>query len=134
MTGRISPLEPSDDSPAPDPVEAPAQTGDAPREASREASDLAAVRELVLRAHPDVVPELIGGQSVAAVLASVEPAQAAYARLAEQVTANRAGEPPAPVAPAAPNVPAGGSPPVPVDPERLPAAEKIRRGIRARSS
>ena len=81
--------------------------------------DLTAVRELVLRAHPDVVPELIGGDSIDAVLASVEPAQAAYRRLAEAIGQSSP----------APSVPAGGQRPVPVDPDRLPASEKIRRGL-----
>ena len=40
--------------------------------------DLDAVRDLVLRAHPDVVPELVAGDSVAALLASVEPVRSAY--------------------------------------------------------
>jgi len=79
------------------------------------ASDLATVRELILRAHPDVVPELIAGESIDALLASVEPAQAAWQRLAERI-----GVPP---------VPAGGAKPLAVDPERLSASEKIRRGL-----
>lgn len=84
--------------------------------------DLAAVRELVLRAHPDVVPELVVGNSVAELLASVEPAQSAYARLAG-AWADRQG-----VRTATP-VPAGGGTPIVVDPDRLPAHEKIRRGL-----
>jgi hypothetical protein len=80
------------------------------------------VRELVLRAHPDVVPELVTGDSVAALIASVEPARAAYARLADAL---------AQVRPAAAAVPAGGGTPITVDPDRLPAAEKIRRGLAA---
>lgn len=84
--------------------------------------DLDAVRELVLRAHPDVVPELVTGDSVAALIASVEPARAAYARLADAL---------AQVRPAAAVVPAGGGTPITVDPDRLPAAEKIRRGLAA---
>ena len=89
------------------------------------ANDLAAVRELALRAHPQTVPELVGGDSVEAILASIEPAAAAYQRIAEGVAANA----PAPVAPV---VPAGSAPPVAFDPERLPSVEKIRRGLAAR--
>lgn len=89
------------------------------------AEDLAAVRELALRAYPETVPELVGGESVAAVMNSLQPAAAAYQRIAEGVVAR------APT-PAAPAVPAGSSPPVSVDPERLPAVEKIRRGLAAR--
>ena len=87
--------------------------------------ELAAVREVVLRAHPDVVPELVSGSTVAEVLASVEPARAAYARIAERLT-------PAAPAPSVPAIPAGGAGPVPLDPDRLPAPEKIRRGLTTR--
>jgi hypothetical protein len=90
-----------------------------------EAVDLAAVRELVLKAHPDVVPELIAGNSVAELTASVEPAKAAYQRIAEAMASPLGGRTIAP-----PVVPAGGSAPA-IDPEKLPAAEKIRRGIEA---
>lgn len=79
--------------------------------------DLDAIRALVLRAHPDVVPELIAGETVEALLASVAPAQAAWQRLAERFGA------------ATPPVPAGGARPVAVDPDRLPPGEKIRRGL-----
>jgi hypothetical protein len=84
--------------------------------------DLEAVRELVLRAHPDVVPEMVSGDSVGTMLESVEAARAAYARLTESWSAAN----PRPVA-----VPAGGGAVLPVDPGKLPAAEKIRRGLKA---
>lgn len=84
------------------------------------------VRELALRAHPDAVPELVSGSSVAEIVASLEPARAAYRRIAERVGGREA------VAPAIPNVPAGSAPPVAIDPDRLPAAEKIRRGLARR--
>src|SRR5438045_3072630 len=42
------------------------------------AEDLAAVRELILLAHPDVVPELVTGTTVAELTASVAAARAAY--------------------------------------------------------
>lgn len=83
--------------------------------------ELDAVREMVLRAYPDVVPELVAGDSVTALLASVEPARSAYARLAEVWTGSRE-------VTSAP-VPAGGGAVIAVDPDRLPAAEKIRRGL-----
>jgi hypothetical protein len=87
--------------------------------------NLAAVRELVLKAHPDVVPELISGNSVAELTASVVPAKAAYQRIAEAMASPHGGRTIAP-----PVVPAGGSV-MAVDLEMLPAAEKIRRGIEA---
>ena len=94
------------------------------------AEDLAAVRELALRAHPDAVPELVGGGSVAEVIASLEPARAAYQRIAAAVGQRAGGAEPAPLAP---SVPAGDAPRLAVDPDALPAAEKIRRGLAARS-
>lgn len=99
--------------------------------------DIAVIRALVLKAHPDVVPELVTGSTVAALLSSIEPAQAAFGRLAETIRAGSrpaSSVPPAPPAPPVPFVPAGGSAPIPVDPDRLPAAEKIRRGLQARSA
>jgi hypothetical protein len=90
-----------------------------------EAVDLAAVRELVLKAHPDVVPELIAGSSVAELTASIEPAKAAYQRIAEAMASPLGGRTIAP-----PSVPAGGSA-LAIDPDAIPAAEKIRRGIEA---
>jgi hypothetical protein len=101
------------------------------------ADDLAAVREVVLRAYPDAVPELVGGGSVAEVLASVEAARAAYRRIAEAVggaagaAAEAAGAASGPSAAHVPSVPAGAVSRPAADPERLPAAEKIRRGLAA---
>ena len=48
-------------------------------------TDLGKVRELVLKAHPEVVPDLIVGSSVDELIASVEPARTAYQRIADQV-------------------------------------------------
>jgi len=81
------------------------------------------VRELARKAHPDAVPELIDGADAEAIAASIEPARAAFARLKERIAS---AQPAGPTGPA--RVPAGGNPPA-VDPERLPANEKIRRGL-----
>lgn len=94
------------------------------------AADLAAVRDLALRAHPDAVPELVVGASIADLVASLEPARAAYRRIADAVGQAVAAE--ARPAPAAPIVPAGAAPPLLADPETLPAAEKIRRALAGR--
>jgi hypothetical protein len=108
MTGFIDPLESSLDLPAgPDPTE----------------HDL--VRELVLRAHPEVVPELVRGETIAELIASIEPARQAYTDLVARLTP----ETPAPI----PAVPAGGSPTVLLDPARIPASEKLRLGLQNRS-
>ncbi len=50
-------------------------------------AELDAVRQVVLAAYPDSVPELIRGETVPELLASIEPARAAYARVAETVGA-----------------------------------------------
>lgn len=129
MTSLISPHDADADhiespGPAPNDTVAPAPT--------IPSGSLEAIRALVLRAHPDVVPELVGGETVDALLASVEPAQAAHARLVATLQRSRAE--PGPDTSTTPQVPAGGSAPLASDPERLPAAEKIRRGVLARRS
>ena len=86
-----------------------------------EVDELGLVREVVLRAHPDTVPELIAGGTVTELLASVEPARAAYARIVEQRPA---------VVETPPAVPAGAATNA-VDPSTLPAQELIRRGVAA---
>lgn len=96
----------------------------APLTTDTPATDLAAIRDLVLRAHPEVVPELITGETVDDLLASIEPAEAAYRRVSELMKS-----PTIVSSPAMSSVPAGGDRPMPVDPDRLPASEKIRRGL-----
>jgi hypothetical protein len=88
----------------------------------QEMNDITAVREVVLSAYPDCVPELVQGDTVAELLASVEPARAVYARVAATVPT------PVDAVSTPPPVPAGGSRAV-IDPGDLPAAEKVRRGI-----
>ena len=80
--------------------------------------DLACVRELILASHPDIVPELVQGSSVADLVASIESAKAAYTRVIESAPK-----------PAAITIPAGGNAPVAVDIDALPTSEKIRRGL-----
>ncbi len=90
------------------------------------ADDIAAVREVVLRAHPDAVPEMIAGMTVAELLASVEPARDAYARV---VASASTGTSPHHDQAIAPSVLAGDAPAFLVDPDHLPPVEKIRRGL-----
>ena len=45
--------------------------------------DLALARALILKAHPEIVPELVTGASLAEMLASVPAAEAAWARVIE---------------------------------------------------
>jgi hypothetical protein len=79
--------------------------------------EIATIRELIVQANPDAVPELIGGTNLAELTASVEGAKAAYTRIVAR-------QPAAP-----PVVPAGGGT-VAIDSDRLPTSEKIRRGLK----
>lgn len=109
---------------------------DAPMEttaAATTAEELAAVRALALTAHPDAVPELVAGGSVAELIGSLEPARAAYRRIAEAIGAGVEAGAQATIHPVAPPVPAGAAPRLATDPDALPAAEKIRRGLAGRS-
>lgn len=56
--------------------------------------DAALLRELIVGANPDVVPELIQGASLREMLASLPAARAAYTRVAEAAVA--AATPPVP--------------------------------------
>ena len=89
-------------------------------------AELDAVRQVVLAAYPDSVSELIQGETVPELLASIEADRAAYARVAESVATIAE-----PSAASVPVVPAGGGSAV-IDPGALPAAEKVRRGIAGR--
>jgi hypothetical protein len=111
-------------------------------------ADLGKVRDLVLKAHPDVVPDLVRGGSVDELIASVEPARSAYQRIADQVrgsssetTVNAeagATVPAATIAEGAttvvvqpPVVPAGGATNV-ADPGDLGPTTKIAQALAAR--
>lgn len=122
MTGFIDPLDSAGDEPVIDPASA-TPAGD-------EQEVLDRVRDLVLQAHREVVPELIAGASLTDLLASIEPARQAYANLANRI---QAGQAPVADAPAVPPVPAGGTGPAPLDLDRMPASEKLRRGILQRT-
>jgi hypothetical protein len=111
--------------------------------------ELGKVRELVLKAHPDVVPDLVRGSSVDELIASVEPARSAYQRIADQVRKTEtvaAGEvgsrkseetsnvrPPTsdPIVPQPPTVPAGGGTNV-AEPGDLGPTTKIAQALAAR--
>ena len=55
------------------------------------------VRDLILKGNPDLVPELVRGETLSELMNSIEPARSAFQRIAERVRA------------VAPVVPAGGS-------------------------
>lgn len=90
---------------------------DTPEPIESPVNELASVRDLIRRTHPDTVPELITGETIADLLASIEPARAAYTRVAASI-------PPV-------TVPAGGNSPMLVEADSLPTSEKIRRGLAA---
>ena len=104
--------------------------------------ELGKVRELVLKAHPDVVPDLVRGSSVDEMIASVEPARSAYQRIAEQVrsreivAAGEVGSRESEVQTSdpivqPPMVPAGGASNV-ADPGELGPTTKIAQALAAR--
>ena len=62
----------------------PAADGGAPGALTSE--QLGRLRETLIAANPEAVPELIAGADFEALLASVAPARAAYARIREQAT------------------------------------------------
>jgi hypothetical protein len=98
--------------------------------------ELARLREALLTAYPETVAELVAGESVGELLASLERAGAAYRAVAAAV-AGRAEATAAAGTTAgmgtAPAVPAGDGRPLALDPERLPTVEKIRRGLAGRA-
>lgn len=123
MTGLPDPLDIAGD--------VPALEADSQHEAAFDDREiLQRVRDLVLQAHREVVPELVVGASVTELLASIEPAREAYANLATRIEADRLPESQAATVPL---VPAGGTGPAPFDLDRMPASEKLRRGILQRT-
>lgn len=91
-------------------------------------TDLGRVRDLVLQANPDVVPDLVQGNTLDALLASIEPARSAYQQIAERVRGGDAGRQQGAPPPA---VPAGGTR-VTVDPASLTPVTKIARALAER--
>jgi hypothetical protein len=98
-------------------------------------ADLGKVRDLVLKAHPEVVPELVRGGSIDELIASVTPAQSAYQQIAERVRAGNTTvattETTVVTTPPPPVVPAGGTAAV-VDPVTLSPTTKISQALAAR--
>lgn len=96
------------------------------------AEELGKVRDLVLATHPDVVGDLVRGDSIDALIASVEPARTAYQQVADKVRAGNAtteatattGTTPA----QPPVVPAGGTGAA-VDPATLGPTTKIAQAL-----
>jgi len=87
------------------------------------ADEMTLARELVLRAHPEAVQELITGSSLAELLASVPAAEAAFARVVAAARGATARE-------ATATVPGGGAVrSIGVNVEGLGPLAKIRAGL-----
>ena len=127
-------MDPNEQTPTDDPMTVEIAATGTPEATgtSRAPDDVALVRDFIVATDPALVPELVTGADVAAVLASVAAARAAYQRIAEQVRAGQAAIAPVATRPApAPVVPAGGAAPFVIDPADLPSSELIRRGLSA---
>ncbi len=68
----------TEEAPAPEPAGDP-ETGD-----QIPTVDLGQVRDLIIAAHPDVVPEMIAGGTFDELMTSIQPARDAYQRIASQ--------------------------------------------------
>ena len=86
---------------------------------------IAIVRDLILKGNPDLVPDLVRGESLAELMDSVEPARAAFQRIAEAVRAE--------VRTNTPVVPAGGTS-TPIAIEHLSGDALIKRALAAARS
>ena len=93
---------------------------------SLRAESIAIIRDLLLKAHPDVLPELVTGETLADLLESVTSAEAIFARVAEVIDTRRAQTKP-------PAVPAGGTGRV-VALNDLSGDGLIRTALRTRAS
>jgi hypothetical protein len=101
------------------PAEATGPTGGAPA-----GEALALAREALIAAHPDAVPELIGGSTVDDLRGSVTAAKAAFARALETARATLAAERVSPGAAART---------LPVNAEAMSPSAKIAWAIKQRS-
>jgi hypothetical protein len=84
------------------------------------AESIAIVRDLILKGNPDLVPDLVRGETLAELMASIEPARAAYGRIAETIRAERVATPA--------QVPAGGTS-ARINLESLTADGLIKQGL-----
>jgi hypothetical protein len=87
--------------------------------------DLTLVRELILEAHRDVIPELIAGGTIEQLLASIPPARDAFSRVSERLASNQPSHPTATMP-----IPAGSHVRTPaINADHLSPATKIRMGL-----
>lgn len=100
-------------------------------------SELSKVRELILSAFPDLVPELVSGQTVDDLISSVDVARDAFKAVAERIGSSESTGAGVTVAATgtAPRVPAGGGAArqFVVNIEELSPSAKIAEGLRQRT-
>lgn len=100
------------------PATAEAGTGGAEQFAVLSVDERQTLRATLAAAHPDAIPELIGGATVGEMIASLETAKAAYQRTIERTKA------------ALPVAAGGGGRPVGVDVSKLSPLAKISLGLK----
>ena len=100
------------------PATAEAGTGGAAQFAALSADERQTLQATLAAAHPDAIPELIGGATVGEMVASLETAKAAYQRTIERTKA------------ALPVAAGGGGRPVGVDIAKLSPLAKISMGLK----
>lgn len=79
-----------------------------------DSKDIESVRQLILTLHQSIVPDMVNGDTVSDLIASIKPAEEAYNRILTGV-----------------RIPAGGNAPHSLDIDSLPTFDKIRRGLSA---
>ena len=100
------------------PATAETGTGGAAHFAVLSADERQTLQATLAAAHPDAIPELIGGATVSEMVASLETAKAAYQRTIERAKA------------ALPVAAGGGGRPVGVDVSKLSPLAKISMGLK----
>lgn len=105
---------------------------------SQSIETIAALRDKVAAMTPNIVPELLKGDSLEALITSLDESRAAYDRIVANATPAATPTPPAETPPAetkpeAPAVPAGAAS-YTEDLNKIPAHELIRRGLKQRAA
>lgn len=112
-------------------IESPTIATQAPAAAGFTADDLASIRDLVIKATPNAVPELVTGATVAELQASAASSASVYDRIRANIEGATGAAPTTAATETPPAVPAGGAAANP-DLSTLPTSELLKRGIAAR--
>lgn len=65
--------------------ESPSEHAEGPRSSTNPGLNLTRIRDLIIMAHEDVVPELVMGETFDELLASIEPARQAFQQVVERI-------------------------------------------------